>query len=108
MNIDSNMFENWFKTTSPQGQQTSLWDNLLNAGGEVINSLPDVVDGIIDSKLDAEVKNQTGKNENISSTNPNVAGEANAVNPLNNQNVMMGVYVVGGILVTAILIKALK
>ncbi|AUR82055.1 TMhelix containing protein [Vibrio phage 1.020.O._10N.222.48.A2] len=108
MNVDSNMFENWFTTTTPQGQQVSLWDNILNAGGQVINSLPDVVDGIIDTKLDAERKTQTEKTENIASTNPNVAGEANSKNPMNNQNMMMGMYVVGGLLATVVLIKVLK
>ncbi|AUR89584.1 TMhelix containing protein [Vibrio phage 1.125.O._10N.286.49.F5] len=108
MNVDSNLFENWFGTTSAQGQQTSLWDKLVNAGGQVIDTLPDIVDGVVDSKLNAEIKNKTETTENITSTNPSVSGSANQLTFLKDPKVMYGGLAIGGIIAAAILIKALK
>ena len=75
--LDTNPFENFF-TNATNSESEGLWDSLIDAGGNVIDKIPETADGLFSSWWSEEQEDKVSENENITSSSPAVAGSANA------------------------------
>ncbi|AUR83896.1 TMhelix containing protein [Vibrio phage 1.044.O._10N.261.51.B8] len=108
MNIDSNPFENFFATTTPNQQQTGIWDSIIGAGSEIIGSLPDVVDGVIGNALNGKEQEKVDSNQNITSSDPSVSGDANKPSVMVDNTGKYILYGFGGLITLVVVAKLIK
>ncbi len=105
---DNGWFENFFTPATSDSDKASLWDTILNSGGQIIGAIPTYADDLITGVISKEV---TQQNENITSKEPAVSAEANAMTAssmLKNDNVKYALYGVGAFTAIAVLIKLIK